>query len=94
MELQGTVKVIGLDQQVGATFKKRECVVKTSGEYPQEILVEFAQDKCSLLDAVEFGEEVKIHINIRGRMWTNPQGEDKYFNSIQGWKIEKVSGDF
>ena len=35
----------------------------------------------------------KIGINIRGREWTNPQGEVKYFNSITGWRIEKVSGE-
>ena len=35
----------------------------------------------------------KIGINIRGREWKNPQGEVKYFNSITGWRLEKVSGD-
>ena len=34
---------------------------------------------------------VKISINLRGREWVNPQGETKYFNSIQGWRIENLS---
>ena len=34
------------------------------------------------------GENVKIGINLRGRAWTNPQGETKYFNTIQGWYID------
>jgi translation initiation factor IF-3 len=46
-----------------------------------------------LLQNVKEGESVKIGINIRGREWTNPQGEVKYFNSITGWRLEKVSGD-
>ena len=37
------------------------------------------------------GEPVKVSINLRGREWVNPQGETKYFNSIQGWRIEGLS---
>ena len=33
---------------------------------------------------------IKININLRGREWVNPQGETKYFNSIQGWRIENL----
>ena len=93
-EVAGKVKVVNAEQQVSASFKKRELVVETSGEYPQLILVEFNQDKCDLLNDLQIDQEVKVHYNLRGRLWTNPQGEDKYFNSIQGWKIEKVAGDF
>lgn len=71
-------------------FRKREVVITTEEQYPQHILVEFIQDKTDLLDAFNEGEPVKIGINIRGREWTNPQGETKYFNSIQGWRIEKL----
>jgi hypothetical protein len=51
------------------------------------------QDKCELLDAYKVGDNVKIDINLRGREWTNPQGEVVYFNSIVGWRIGKVQGD-
>mgnify|MGYP005623948369 FL=1 len=37
------------------------------------------------------GQSVKVDINLRGREWESPQGEIKYFNSIQGWRIEKLS---
>ena len=39
------------------------------------------------------GDNAKIDINLRGREWESPQGEIKYFNSIQGWRIEKVAVD-
>ena len=88
MEVQGTIKVIGEIQTFGAKgFRKRELVITTEEQYPQSILVEFVQDKCDLLDKFEVGKNVKIGINLRGREWTNPQGETKYFNSIQGWNI-------
>ena len=90
MEIQGTVKVIGQIQEIGSKgFKKRELVVTVPyDKYPQHILVEFVQDKTSLLDGLVVGQKIIVSINIRGREWINPQGEVKYFNSIQGWKIE------
>lgn len=94
MEFSGKVKVIGAEEQVSASFKKRELVVTTDEQYPQSILVEFVQDKTSLLDTINVGDTVKVHINLGGREWVNPQGETKYFNSIKGWKIEKVGGTF
>ena len=74
--------------QVSASFKKRELVITTEEQYPQSILIEFAQDKCDLLNNLQIGQDVKVSINLRGREWVNPQGETKYFNSIQGWKID------
>jgi len=90
MEVQGKIKAINATQQVSASFKKRELVVTTQDEYPQHILIEFTQDKCDILDNYSVGQEVTVGINLRGREWVNPQGETKYFNSIQGWRIEKA----
>ena len=90
MEVTGKIKVINAEQQVSATFKKRELVVSTEEQYPQFISINFVQDKCDLLNNYNTGDAVKVAINLRGREWVNPQGETKYFNDIQGWKIEKV----
>jgi hypothetical protein len=89
MEVIGKIKVINPTQEVTATYKKRELVVTTDEQYPQHILIEFGQDKCAILDNYQVGQSVKVSINLRGREWTNPQGETKYFNSVQGWRIEK-----
>ncbi|MDY0089597.1 MAG: DUF3127 domain-containing protein [Flavobacteriaceae bacterium] len=93
MEIVGKVRVINAEQQISATFRKRELVVTTDEQYPQHILIEFTQDKSDLLNQYNPGDAVKVSINIRGREWTNPQGETKYFNSIQGWRIEKLQSD-
>jgi len=91
MEVQGKVKLVGDEQTFGSNgFRKRELVVTTEEQYPQHILVEFVQDKCDLLNNYKPGQDVKVNINLRGREWTNPQGEVKYFNSIQGWRIESL----
>jgi single-strand DNA-binding protein len=90
MELTGTIKKISDLQTFASGFEKRELVILTEEQYPQPISIEFAKDKVDLLDPVKVGESVKVHINIRGREWTSPQGEVKYFNSITGWRIESL----
>ncbi|NJB36807.1 MULTISPECIES: DUF3127 domain-containing protein [Flavobacteriaceae] len=91
MEVQGRIKMIDETKTYGNNgFRKREVVVTTEEQYPQHILVEFVQDKCDLLNSYRAGQMVKVSINLRGREWTNPQGETKYFNSIQGWRIENL----
>lgn len=91
MEVQGKIKMVGETQTFGSNgFRKREVVVTTEEQYPQHIMVEFVQDKCDLLNNFGAGQAVKISINLRGREWVNPQGETKYFNSIQGWRIENL----
>ena len=88
MEVTGKIRLINPTQQVSASFQKRELVVTTDEQYPQHILIEFQQDKCGILDKYTVGQSVIVSINLRGREWVNPQGETKYFNSIQGWRIE------
>lgn len=90
MQVEGKIRSILPTQQVSQSYKKRELVVTTEEKYPQHILIEFTQDKCDLLSSYKQGEAVKVSINLRGREWVNPQGETRYFNSIQGWNIEKV----
>lgn len=94
MEVQGKIKMIGETKTFGNNgFRKREVVVTTEEQYPQHILVEFVQDKCDLLNNFAVGQPVKIGVNLRGREWVNPQGETKYFNSIQGWRIENLAAE-
>jgi hypothetical protein len=91
MELQGKIKWIDETRTYGSNgFRKREVVLTTEEQYPQHILIEFVQDKCDLLNAVQVGQSVKIGINLRGREWVNPEGQTKYFNSVQGWRIEAI----
>ncbi len=90
-KLIGTVKVLNDTVQVSEKFSKREFVVTdTTSMYPQDISFQATQDKCSMLDAVQVNDQVEVSFNLRGREWTSPQGEVKYFNSLEAWRIEKV----
>lgn len=89
MDVTGRIKKIEETKEYGSNgFKKREIVITTEEQYPQHILIEFVQDKCALLDAYQVGQDVKIAFNLRGREWVNPEGVAKYFNSLNGWRIE------
>jgi hypothetical protein len=88
--LKGTLKVIGEEQIISEKFKKREFVLEdNSGQYPQVISFQLAQDKVSLIDGYALGNEVTIYFNLRGREWTSPKdGQVRYFNTLDAWKIE------
>lgn len=90
MEILGKIKMIDTTKEVGTGgFKKRDIAVTTDEQYPQHILIQFVQDKCDLLDLFKVGDDVKIGINLRGRIWVNTKGEEVFFNTINGWNIFK-----
>ena len=87
--ITGTIKVIGQTVQVSEKFRKREIIItdNTNPQYPQHINCQVSQDKCEMLDQYSVGDNVTASYNLRGREWTSPQGEVKYFNTIELWKI-------
>jgi hypothetical protein len=90
-ELIGTIKVIKDTEQINDRFSKREFVVSDNHDkYPQVIQFELTQDKCTLLDEFTVGNDVKVTFNVRGREWKSPQGDTRYFVSLNAWKLEKT----
>jgi len=94
MEIKAKIQTIFPSQQVTASFKKREFVVEYADnpQYPEFIKFECIQDKCDQLDGFSEGQEVIVAFNLKGRKWTDPQGVDKYFNSLQAWRITADQG--
>ena len=83
-ELDWRIKVIFDTQTFDSWFTKREFVVTTPGEYPQDIKFELIKDKVEILNSFSDGEDVKVSFNIR---WNEYNG--KYFVSLPAWKVEK-----
>lgn len=82
--IKGTIRFIGVTQQVSEKFKKRTVVITNEDEkYPQHVPIDFVQDKCDVLDNFSVGDEATVNFNIRGNEY-----KDKYFVSLNGWKIE------
>src|SRR5262245_14156876 len=89
MEVTGKLRVIFETKQVSERFTKREFVLElVDGKYPQTVLFQLTGDRCANLDQFQVGDEVRLEFNRRGREWRNPQGEVKYFNSLDVWRIE------
>ena len=86
-----TGKLFAIDETVNITetFRKREFVIEYAEnvEYPELIKFEAIQDKCELLNTFKVGDDMEVSFNLKGRKWTNQEGEDKYFNSLQAWRF-------
>jgi len=95
-EITGTIIVIEDTVQITETFTKREFVLEVPSnkpEYqPELIKFEAIQDRCEALDSFQIGQEVTVLFYLKGRKWTNPQGVDKYFNTLQLGKINTSQG--
>ena len=90
IETTGKLHTIFETKQVSERFTKREFVVELADnpKYPQTVLFQLTGDRCTQLDDMRVGDEVRIEFSLRGREWRSPNGDVKYFNSLDVWKIE------
>ena len=95
MELKGKIIEIFEAKEVSNKFRKREFVIECieNPKYPEKIKVEMIQDNCDHLDRYNKGDEVNASINLKGREWIDGNGEVKYFNTIQVWRMNKVDNN-
>jgi hypothetical protein len=94
IEVSGKLHTIHETKQVSERFSKREFIVELADnpKYPQLVLFQLTGDRCVQLDEHKVGDEVRIEFSLRGREWRSPQGELKYFNSLDVWKLEPARG--
>lgn len=86
MELIGKIKLIRDEQSFASGFTKREFVITTEEQYPNDIQFELLKEKGNLITAYKEGDRIKVSFDIRGREW-----QGKYFNSLVAWKIENAA---
>lgn len=69
------------------TFQAREFVILVqNGNYPDYIKFQLTQDRCSVIDAFQEEQEIKVHFDLRGREWNG-----KYFTNLSAWRVEAVA---
>jgi len=92
LEATGKLHAIHEAQQVTERFRKREFVVELSDNprYPQYVQFQLTGDRCESIDGLNVGDEVRIEFSLRGREWKSPQGQVKYFNSLDVWTIDRI----
>ena len=92
--LTGVVYKVGETQNVSDKFAKKELIIKTDGEYPQYIPIEFVNKGIDKIDSILAGQRVTVSYDLRGRLWTSPKGEEKCFSTINGWNIKVDNKQF
>lgn len=92
MKIQGKLHRKFDTKQITDTFRKREFVIEyvDNPQYPQYISFQLIQNSCDLIEPYQQGTMLEVEFNLRGREWTSPQGETKYFNSLDAWRINAV----
>ncbi|MHB8206105.1 DUF3127 domain-containing protein [Mucilaginibacter sp.] len=94
MEIKGKVHEVTPTVQVTESLKKRELILEyiENPQYPEYLKFEAIQDRCNLLDNTKVGDDVEVFFNLKGRPWTDKMGKKTYFNSLQLWKVNVLSG--
>jgi hypothetical protein len=92
MVIEGKLHTKFDTQNVSDKFQKRDFVVEYSDNpmYPQYVSFQLTQDRCATLDQFQVGDKIEVTFNLRGREWISPQGEKKYFNTLEAWRIQKI----
>lgn len=86
LQLQGRIKVIMDTQTFDSGFSKREFVITTAEQYPQDVKFEFFKDKTTVLDSFQPNQEVTVHFNVRGNEYNG-----RYYVNLQAWKMEAAA---
>ena len=91
MKITGALKVKKDTIQVSESFSKREFVLTVvDGAFSNDILIQLTKDKVTLINDVNIGDMLEVEVNLKGKEWTSPSGEVKYFNTIEAWKVSKI----
>lgn len=88
-QFKGVAHIVGDEIVKSDKFKVRTLVVKddSNPQYPNFVEFQFSNKNCEKLNGINIGDEVTVDYNLRGREWTSPTGEIKYFNTLDGWKV-------
>jgi hypothetical protein len=97
VKINGIVKAVGPEEEFGSEgFRKRtvllECFDGANGEYVTIVPLEFTGDKAREAGELNIQDQVTVDINIRSREWTSPQGDVRYFVSLNAWRFDRIGG--
>lgn len=89
MELSGKIIFVAETQQITEKFSKRDFVIETIEQYPQQVKFELHQDKTDLIDSYNINEVVNVSFNLKGRSYIDKNNVTQYSNTLQAWKIQR-----
>jgi len=84
LRINGKIKVLMDTQTFDSGFSKREFVVTTQEQYPQDVKFEAIKDRISMLDGLNAGDDVEVSFNVRGNEYNG-----RYYVNLQAWRVTK-----
>lgn len=87
-EVSGKLKAVMEVQSFASGFTKREFVLTTEEQYPQDIKFELIKDKTSVIDKFKENDTIKVSFNLRGNEYNG-----KYYVNLQAWRVEAEQAD-
>ena len=86
LKIIGTIKQIGELQTFDSGFVKREFVVTTEEQYPQEIKFEAIKEKATDFEKYrKVGDRVGVKFNVRGNEYNG-----QHYVNLQMWYVESL----
>lgn len=89
---QATGKIYKIEDTriVSEKFRVRELILETDTRWPQFVKFQVTQDLCESLDVYEVGHDISVRFRLKGREWTSPSGDVKFFNSLDIQSIDLI----
>lgn len=70
--------------RAGNEWKKQEFIIETDDQYPKLICFTLFNDKLSVLENFNTGDEVEVYFNLESREYNG-----RWFTNVNAWKLEK-----
>jgi len=91
------LKQVGIIERIGDVkvfsekFKALEFTLTIEGDYPQSVKFQVSQDRAEKFNEFnKVGDSVEVLFNLRGRNWTNKEGVEVTFNTLDAWRVNQT----
>jgi hypothetical protein len=76
------------------TFRTREFVIEKNDEFNGRIISNYikfqcVQERTSMPDRFNLGDEIKVSFNIKGTKWMK-DGRENYITNLDAWRVEHI----
>ena len=83
-EIKGKIKILFDRQDFPSGFFKRDFVITTSDQYPQDIKFGALKERVEQLEGLSVEDEVTVKFDVKGREYNG-----NYYVDLNAWRIER-----
>lgn len=86
-EMKGTLVKMMDRQDFPSGFYKRDFVVRSEEQYPQDVKFTLTKERVEMLDQFQEGQIVEVGFDIRGREYNG-----NYYVDLNAWRMKAADG--